>query len=99
MNNTFLRLYKYAIVAIVGIAINKHCIFKITLKKTSSKEVIGMTIVIGGDTDDKEEAEMLFVLYAITKAFNPEYDYKEIAAFISDLSGAKSRYEIYKFTF
>lgn len=80
----------------VKIAVNKHCIFTLSLKKTPNKEVMGMTIVIGGDTDNKEAAEMLFVIYAIIKTFNPEYDYKEIANFVSDLTGTESGYEVQK---
>lgn len=82
----------------VKIKVNEHCIQTLSLKKTPNKEVIGMTIVIGGDTNDKEAAEMLFVLYALVKTFNPELDYKLIADFISDLTEAESGYEIYKGT-
>ena len=82
----------------VKIAVNKHCIFTLSLKKTPNKEVMGMTIVIGGDTDNKEAAEMLFVLYALAKTFNPEDDYKVIADFIAELIDAESGHEVQKGT-
>lgn len=59
---------------------------------------MGMTIVIGGDTDNKEAAEMLFVLYALAKTFNPEDDYKVIADFIAELIDAESGHEVQKGT-
>ena len=80
----------------VKIAVNKHCTFTLSLKKTPNKEVTGMTIVIGGDTDNKEAAEMLFVLYALAKTFNPEDDYKVIADFIAELIDAESGHEVQK---
>jgi len=80
----------------VKIAVNKHCTFTLSLKKTPNKEVMGMTIVIGGDTDNKEAAEMLFVLYALVKTFNPEDDYKVIADFIAELIDAESGHEVQK---
>ena len=82
----------------VKIAVNKHCTFTLSLKKTPNKEVTGMTIVIGGDTDNKEAAEMLFVLYALVKTFNPEDDYKVIADFIAELIDAESGHEVQKGT-
>ena len=80
----------------VKIAVNEHCTFTLSLKKTPNKEVMGMTIVIGGDTDNKEAAEMLFVLYALAKTFNPEDDYKVIADFIAELIDAESGHEVQK---
>lgn len=80
----------------VKIAVNEHCTFTLSLKKTPNKEVTGMTIVIGGDTDNKEAAEMLFVLYALAKTFNPEDDYKVIADFIAELIDAESGHEVQK---
>ena len=80
----------------VKIAVNEHCTFTLSLKKTPNKDVMGMTIVIGGDTDNKEAAEMLFVLYALAKTFNPEDDYKVIADFIAELIDAESGHEIQK---
>ena len=82
----------------VKIAVNEHCTFTLSLKKTPNKEVMGMTIVIGGDTDNKEAAEMLFVLYALAKTFNPEDDYKVIADFIAELIDAESGHEVQKGT-
>lgn len=82
----------------VKIAVNKHCTFTLSLKKTPNKDVMGMTIVIGGDTDNKEAAEMLFVLYALAKTFNPEDDYKVIADFIAELIDAESGHEVQKGT-
>lgn len=82
----------------VKIAVNEHCTFTLSLKKTPNKEVTGMTIVIGGDTDNKEAAEMLFVLYALAKTFNPEDDYKVIADFIAELIDAESGHEVQKGT-
>lgn len=78
------------------IKVNEHCIQTLSLKKTPNKEVMGMTIVIGGDTDNKEAAEMLFVLYALVKTFNPEDDYKVIADFIAELIDAESGHEVQK---
>lgn len=80
----------------VKIAVNEHCTFTLSLKKTPNKEVMGMTIVIGGDTDNKEAAEMLFVLYALVKTFNPQDDYKVIADFIAELIDAESGHEVQK---
>ena len=82
----------------VKIKVNEHCIQTLSLKKTPNKEVMGMTIVIGGDTDNKEAAEMLFVLYALVKTFNPEDDYKVIADFIAELIDAESGHEVQKGT-
>ena len=82
----------------VKIAVNEHCTFTLSLKKTPNKDVMGMTIVIGGDTDNKEAAEMLFVLYALAKTFNPEDDYKVIADFIAELIDAESGHEVQKGT-
>lgn len=82
----------------VKISVNEHCTFTLSLKKTPNKEVTGMTIVIGGDTDNKEAAEMLFVLYALAKTFNPEDDYKVIADFIAELIDAESGHEVQKGT-
>ena len=80
----------------VKIAVNKHCTFTLSLKKTPNKAVTGLPIVIGGDTDNKEAAEMLFVLYALAKTFNPEDDYEVIADFIAELIDAESGHEVQK---
>lgn len=78
----------------IKIKLNEYCSILIGLKKTKSNDVSSTTIVIGGDADETTTLEILAVLYAFVQTFNPEQEFGEVPAFVSDLVNQKSGYEV-----
>lgn len=78
----------------INIKLNEHCSILIGLKKTKSNDVSSATIVIGGNADEKNTLEILAVLYAFVQTFNPEQEFGEVPAFVSDFVNQKSGYKV-----